>query len=110
MSTAAWMTKYGRRRVRFEPPTISEALAAAEGLTSDPVEQIALAAELMQIPIEQVKVEAEKLAAAQPRHGRAPIKMVHGRGTAGTVVVERKAPRRLVGDAAARAGMLRRSS
>lgn len=33
--TAAWNTKYGPRRVRHDPPDLSEAIAAAQGLTDD---------------------------------------------------------------------------
>lgn len=52
--SATWMTKYGPRRVRHEPPTLEDALFAAEGLAMDPSQQLEIAAELMQLPIEQV--------------------------------------------------------
>ena len=31
-----WDTKYGRRRVRRDPPTVEEAVIAAQGLTDEP--------------------------------------------------------------------------
>ena len=31
-----WDTKYGKRRVRHDPPEIAEAIAAAQGLSDDP--------------------------------------------------------------------------
>src|SRR5262245_37506291 len=59
--SATWVTKYGVRRVRVEPPTFEDALYAAEGLTSDKVQQIEIAASLMQVPVEQAKAEAERV-------------------------------------------------
>ena len=46
MSTT-WNTKWGARRVRKDPPTIEEALIAAESLTDDPDQRIEIAASLM---------------------------------------------------------------
>ena len=95
MTTASWMTKYGKRRVRHEPPTLEEALLAAEGLSDEPAEQIVLAAELMQLPVEQVRAEAERLLRA--RGGRtSQIQMIAGRRTPTAVVVERKPARRIL--------------
>lgn len=88
--TVVWNTKYGRRRVKHEPPTLEEALEAARGLSDDRQEQIELAASLMQVPVDEVKAKARTMAPPRlsvgvrvaPRTGR-------------QVVVERKAPRRL---------------
>lgn len=55
-----WETKYGRRRVKHEPPTVAEAVAAAEGLTSDLEEQTRIAAGLLNVPLETVKAETER--------------------------------------------------
>ena len=60
MSTT-WKTKYGTRRVRVEPPTIEEALFAAEGLTPALEQQIRIAAVLMQLPLEQVRAEVQRI-------------------------------------------------
>jgi hypothetical protein len=89
MSTS-WKTKYGIRRVRMEPPTIEEALFAAEGLTQAVEQQIHIAAVLMQVPSEQVRAAARRViktkayppAGASPRSG---------------VVIERKGLRRVRG-------------
>ncbi|MEQ1616283.1 MAG: hypothetical protein ABL904_26315 [Hyphomicrobiaceae bacterium] len=95
MTTASWMTKYGKRRVRHEPPTLEEALSAAEGLSDEPAQQIALAAELMQLPVEAVRSEAERILRA--RGGRiSQIQMITGRRTPTAVVVERKPARRVM--------------
>src|SRR5690554_3733895 len=42
-------------RTKFEPPEIDEALIAAEGLSSDPEEQVEIAAVLMGIEAETVR-------------------------------------------------------
>jgi hypothetical protein len=82
-----WNTKWGRRRVRKEPPTMEEALIAAEAITSDPAHKAEIAASLIGAPIEDVKAFAAKQA-AQTR-GRSTL--VNGRTRA--VVVEYKRPR-----------------
>ena len=33
--SVVWNTKYGPRRVRFDPPTLQEAISAARGLTGE---------------------------------------------------------------------------
>jgi hypothetical protein len=86
MSTV-WNTKWGPRRVRKEPPTMDEALIAAEAMTSDPQAKIELAASLIGAPIEDVKAYAAKQAAQN--RGRSTL--VAGRTRA--VVVEYKRPR-----------------
>ena len=57
-----WKTKYGPRRVRRDPPTVTEAVAAARGLTDDVQEQIEIAASLMDMPPDQVRPEVLKTA------------------------------------------------
>src|SRR6266436_7719010 len=57
-----WKTKYGPRRVRRDPPTLAEAVAAARGLTDDVQEQIEIAASLMDLPPDQVRPEVLKTA------------------------------------------------
>ena len=59
MSTV-WNTKWGPRRVRKEPPTIEEALIAAEAMTEDPAQRVEIAASLMGAPVEEVKALAGK--------------------------------------------------
>ncbi len=86
MSTT-WKTKWGPRRVRKDPPTIEEALIAAESLTDDLAQRIEIAASLMGVPAEEVKV----LAAKQASLSRGRSTLVTGRNRA--VVVEYKRPR-----------------
>jgi hypothetical protein len=47
-----WKTKWGARRVRKDPPTIEEALIAAESLTSDLAQRVEIAASLMGDPLQ----------------------------------------------------------
>jgi hypothetical protein len=86
MSTT-WKTKWGPRRVRKEPPTIEEALIAAEALTADMGQKIEIAATLMGVPVDEVK----SLAARHAGQSRGRPTLVNGRSRA--VVVEYKRPR-----------------
>ena len=88
-----WMTKYGARRVRHDPPTLAEAIAAAQGLTDDPQGQMQIAAELMGAPLAEVKAEMQKLS---PDRRVTRIVSAPARDGVRTVIVERKASRRLV--------------
>jgi hypothetical protein len=85
-----WETKDGRRRVRRDPPTLEEAAIAAQGLTTDPSEQIEIVVSLMQVPAEEAR-------AAVLRVGhRREVEHVTVTGRIGArraVVVERRAPR-----------------
>src|SRR5260370_36335874 len=75
-----WKTKYGPRRVRRDPPTVTEAVAGARGLTHDLQKQNESAAALMGLPPHQVKAEGLKTPTARKdtkthwvvRRGRAP--------------------------------------
>jgi hypothetical protein len=89
--SATWVTKYGVRRVRVEPPTLEDALFAAEGLTPDPREQIRIAAGLMQLPVEKARAEAERI--LKDKAGRPQV--IRGHRSSAAVVVERRAPRRI---------------
>src|ERR1700739_2339392 len=87
-----WKTKYGPRRVRRDPPTVAEAVAAARDLTDDVQEQIEIAASLMDLPPEQVKPEVLKAATA--RKDASTVAFVGRAGAPRTVVVERVPGRR----------------
>jgi hypothetical protein len=50
-----WDTKDGRRRVRRDPPTIEDAVLAAQGLTEEPGEQVEIVVSLMQISAEEAR-------------------------------------------------------
>ena len=96
-----WDTKDGRRRVRRDPPTIEEAVLAAQGLTDDLKEQVEIVASLMELPPEEARGAVLRMG-----RGKATSRVtIAGRGVGSTraVVVERRmarrplAPRRLVG-------------
>ncbi len=79
----------GRLRVKNEPPTMEEALIAAECISSDRDEQLQIAASLLGLePTEDATIKALK--AARPRGKTVEVT---GRGrlqTRSVVVVERK--------------------
>ena len=77
-------------RVREEPPTLEEAIAAAKGMTDDLHAQAEFAAALMNMPVEKVQVAVLK--AGQ----RKDVNRVYTRraGSERAVVVERKVTRR----------------
>jgi len=85
-----WVTKYGVRRVRVEPPTFEDALYAAEGLTLDAQEQISIAAELMHLPLEEARAEAERVIRERAKRPQT----VQASRSQARVVVERRGPRR----------------
>lgn len=89
-----WNTKYGPRRVRHDPPTLKEAIAAAQGLSDQLQDQIEIAAGLMDLPVDEVRAEVLKSA---PARGAARIVAASGReGGPRSVIVERKISRRAV--------------
>jgi hypothetical protein len=81
-----------RASIRFEPPTLDEAIFAAQGLADDVRGQTEIAAMLMGLPEEEVRAAVLKAARAPSRLSTAP------RSTAGrqVVVVERRAPRMIM--------------
>ncbi|HUI20231.1 MAG TPA: hypothetical protein VLZ74_04230 [Methylocella sp.] len=106
MSTS-WNTKYGSRRVRFDPPTLKEAIIAARGLTDELQQQAEIAAALMDVPVEEVR--AELLKSAPARNSTQIVTSTGREGAARTVIVERKPSRRSAAtNGAVRAGLLRK--
>jgi len=75
MSTTTWKTKWGARRVRREPPTIDEALIAAEAMAPDPEARAEIAAQLMGMPIDEVRVLIQR----QQAQTRGRSTLVNGR-------------------------------
>ena len=91
-----WITKYGRRRVRHDPPTLEEAIFAACGITDDQDAQAEIAASLMGLPFETVLAEVKKQARAATR---ASTRVITGeQGAQRAVVVERRAVRQFASD------------
>ena len=85
-----------RTSIRFDPPTLEEAIFAAQGLTDDVDGQAEIAARLMGLPEAEVRAAILKAATARPRMSMRPP--VQARFAAGRppVVVERRAPRVLI--------------
>jgi hypothetical protein len=94
-----WETKHGRRRVRRDPPTLEDAVLAAQGLTDEPSEQVEIVVSLMEVSAEEARgavlrmgqrkdVNHITVATRSTRAGQI--------STPRAVVVERRAPRRSV--------------
>jgi hypothetical protein len=91
-----WNTKYGKRRVRRDPPTLDEAIFAAVGITDDQEAQAEIAAALMGLPIESVKAEVKKAARVS---ARSSTRVIAGeQGAQRSVVVERRVVRKFGND------------
>jgi hypothetical protein len=86
-----WDTKDGRRRVRRDPPTVEEAVLAAQGLSDELKEQIEIVASLMEMAIDQARSAVLKLG---QRRDVSRMTIVGPVGATRAVVVERRAPRR----------------
>jgi hypothetical protein len=85
-----WETKDGLRRVRRDPPTIDDAVLAAQGLAEDLEGQIEIVVALMSVPAEEARRAVLKTRRPDSRL------TIPGRGGATrAVVVERKSPRRV---------------
>ncbi len=85
-----WDTKDGRRRVRRDPPTIEEAVVAAQGLTDELKAQIEIVASLMEISSEEARGFVLRMGQ------RRDVNRVTVTGRVGVpraVVVERRTPR-----------------
>ncbi len=97
MNDAIWETKDGRRRVRRDPPTVEEAVLAAQGLADDIGAQTEIVAALMQISAGEARSAVLRLG-DRKSVSRTMIAAPAGRGAAGgaprAVVVERRALRR----------------
>ena len=94
-----WQTKDGRRRVRQDPPTLDEAVLAAQGLTEDQKEQIDIVVSLMAVPMEEARGAVLRLAR---RKEASRVTIAGPVGAHRAVVVEHRAPRRIARGAAAR--------
>jgi len=91
-----WITKYGSRRVRRDPPTLDEAIFAAIGITDDQDAQAEIAASLMGLPIESVTAEVKK---AGRLASRSSTRVIAGeQGAQRSIVVERRVIRKFGND------------
>lgn len=90
----SWMTKFGGRRVRQEPPTLAEAVVAAQAMSDDLEQQVEMAASLMGLEPAAVRAEVLK---ARARPERTITAVAPRRDApARSVVVEYKSPRRTI--------------
>ncbi len=86
-----WETKDGRRRVRHDPPTVEEAVLAAQGLTEDLKEQIEIVASLMDVPVDEARGVVLRMGQRKEINR---VTVTTGRtGAPRAVVVERRSPR-----------------
>jgi hypothetical protein len=85
-----WETKDGLRRVRRDPPTLDDAVLAAQGLTEDLEGQIEIVAALMSVAPEEAR-----RAVLKTRRPDSLLTIAGRGGVARAVVVERKSPRRV---------------
>lgn len=84
-------------RPRHEPPTLEEALFAAEGFIDERDQQIEFAAELMDLPVEDVRVQAEAFFKAQANRvivegARKPQSVVVETRSSAPFAIDRKSP------------------
>jgi hypothetical protein len=89
-----WNTKYGRRRVRNEAPTLDEAIAAAQGLSDEINSQVEIAAALIGLPHDEVRAAMLEVAPLRDTSRRS-IAFAGPDAEPRAVVVERKPSRRL---------------
>jgi hypothetical protein len=86
-----WETKDGRRRVRQDPPTLEEAVLAAQGLTEELAEQIEIVASLMEVSAEEARSAVLRLG---QRKDVSRMTIAGRVGAPRAVVVERRITRR----------------
>ena len=81
-------------RVRREPPTVDEAIVAAQGLTDELDQQVEIAAELMGMPEDEVRPLVEAAGKPRPAPERLGSERLVMRGPSArptrVVVVERR--------------------
>ncbi|KLK91263.1 hypothetical protein AA309_20550 [Microvirga vignae] len=82
--------------LRFEPPTLEEAIYAAQGLTDDVDGQAEIAARLMGLPEADVRMAILKAAPGRPRLPSRPSAQARFTPGRQPVVVERRTPRVLI--------------
>lgn len=81
--------EWSRRRTRYDPPGLEEAITAAQGLTGEIESQIEIAAQLIGLPEDEIRSQVLAMQARTTRSIAAPVQ---GRCSR-TVVVERRGAR-----------------
>jgi len=87
-----WDTKDGPRRVRRDPPSIDEAVLAAQGLTDELSEQIEIVTSLMPVSVDEARTAILRMT---QRKDVNRVTVASRTGAPRAVVVERRTPRRL---------------
>ena len=88
--TEVWETKDGRRRVRRDPPSLEEAVVAAQGLTDDFKGQVEIVASLMEVSVDEARGAVLRMG---QRRGVNHVTVTDRVGAPRAVVVERRTPR-----------------
>jgi predicted site-specific integrase-resolvase len=86
-----WETKDGLRRVRRDPPTVEDAVLAAQGMTDDLDGQVEIVASLMQLSAEEARGAVLKMG---QRKDVSRFTIAGRNGMERAVVVERRNVRR----------------
>jgi hypothetical protein len=89
--TEIWDTKDGRRRVRRDPPTLEEAVQAAQGLTEELGEQVEIVAALMDVSADEARGAVLRMG---QRKDVNRLTIAGRSGVPRAVVVERRVTRR----------------
>ncbi|SCY80987.1 hypothetical protein [Microvirga guangxiensis] len=95
LGTKKSSNRYGQRVTRIEPPSLEEAIAAAQGLTDNIEGQVEIASQLMGMPEEEVRPVVLKISAEtrQPQRTVVADRVLDRGEGAKVVVVERRRPR-----------------
>src|ERR1700722_16884403 len=88
-----WDTKDGRRRVRRDPPTLDDAVLAAQGLADDVDGQVEIVMSLM--PVSAEAARGAVLRMGGQRKDTSHFTIAGRPGAPRAVIVERRAPRRV---------------
>jgi hypothetical protein len=86
-----WDTKDGRRRVRQDPPTLEEAVLAAQGLSEEVAEQVEIVCSLMEVSTDEARGAVLRMA---QRKDVSRMTIAGRVGAPRAVVVERRVIRR----------------
>ena len=90
MSEEVWQTKDGRRRVRRDPPTVEDAVLAAQGLSDDVDAQIVIVMSLMPVSAEAARGAVLRMG---QRKETSRVTVAGRAGVPRAVVVERRPSR-----------------
>jgi hypothetical protein len=88
-----WQTKDGRRRVRRDPPSIEDAVLAAQGLSDEIDAQVGIVMSLMQVSAEAARSAVLRMG---QRKETSRVTVAGRAGVPRAVVVERR-PSRAIG-------------